>query len=54
MYEVIWDVEDEVFGGHYSLRHECATYREACEFAAGLHNDVLTSNIEIYGGEYDE
>ena len=53
MYEVIWDVEDEVFGGTYSLRHECATYDEAREFADSLHGDDLVSNIEIYGGEWE-
>lgn len=54
MYEVIWDVEDEVFGGTYSLSRSFNSYREASEFAEGLHHDDLVSNIEIYGGEYDE
>lgn len=49
-YEVIWDVEDEVFGGVYSL-HKCfETYEEAREFAQGLRHDDLVSNIAIEGG----
>ena len=47
-YEVIWDVEDEVFGGKYSLRRECATRSEAEELARELRNDFMVSNIGIY------
>ena len=50
-YEVIWDVEDEVFGGTYSLRHECETWEEAHEYAEELKHDWLVSNIGIYGGD---
>ena len=48
-YTVVWDVEDDVFGGRYSLQHTCDSYAEACEFAKELRNDDLVSNIEIYG-----
>ena len=51
-YEVIWDVEDEVFGGVYSLHKYFETHDEASEFAKGLYNDDLVSNIVIEGGEW--
>ena len=50
-YEVIWDVEDDVFGGVYSLRHECETREEAEAFVRGLRNDPLTGNYEIFDPE---
>lgn len=53
MYEVIWDVEDEVFGGTYSLHHYCDSYDEAKEFADGLRDDRAVSNIVIEGGEWE-
>lgn len=52
MWEVIWDVEDEVFGGVYSLHKYFDSREEAHEFARELHNDALVSNIEIEGGEW--
>lgn len=52
MFEVIWDVEDEVFGGTYSLRVDCETREEAMEFIEQLKHDDLTSNYEVHG--YDE
>ena len=51
MYEVIWDVEDDVFGGSYSLHKYFDTYEEAREFADELRNDDYVSNIVIEGGE---
>lgn len=51
-YEVIWDVEDDVFGGVYSLHKYFDTWEDAREFANGLHNDDLVSNIVIEGGDY--
>lgn len=52
MYEVIWDVEDEVFGGVYSLSRSFESYADANEFANDLRHDALVSNITIEGGEY--
>ena len=47
-YEVIWDVDDEVFGGVYSLHRYFENYEDACKFAADLRHDDLVSNVEIY------
>ena len=40
-YEVIWDVEDDVFGGVYSLRHECETMEEALRNVAVIVDEWI-------------
>ena len=52
MYEVIWDVEDDVFGGTYSLHKYFDNWDDANEFADGLRGDDMVSNIVIEGGEW--
>ena len=52
-YTVIWDVEDETFGGTYSLKQDCSSYEEAQKFARDIQSDALVSNVEIYGDDYD-
>lgn len=51
MYEVIWDVEDEVFGGTYSLNKYFDSWSDARDFADDLWDDPCVSNIVIEGGE---
>lgn len=48
MYEVIWDVEDEVFGGTYALHKYFDNLDEARDFADEIRNDELVSNITIW------
>lgn len=53
MYEVIWDVEDDVFGGSYSLHQYFDTYEEARECADDLRHDAYAYNIVIEGGDWE-
>ena len=51
MYEVIWDVEDDVFGGTYSLHQYFDNWYDARDFADDIRDDPCVSNIVIEGGE---
>ena len=52
-YEVIWDVEDDVFGGTYSLHKYFENWEDARVFADELRGDDMVSNIAIEGGEWE-
>lgn len=54
MYEVIWDVEDDLFGGNYSLHKYFDNWYDARDFADELRHDAYVSNIVIEGGEWED
>lgn len=53
MYEVIWDVNDDLFGGNYSLHKYFDNWYDARDFADDLRYDDCVYNIVIKGGELE-